>query len=51
MGGAERLLRELVRRGIDERALMPAAAIAIVMELDAAGRMEALGVVSDLARQ
>lgn len=37
-GGAERLLRELVRRSLDERALLPAAVLAV--ELDNAGRRE-----------
>ncbi len=33
-GGAERLLSDLIRNGLDERALLPAAALVIALELD-----------------
>ncbi len=43
IGGAERLLRDLVRRtDLDERALLPAAALVIALELDTARKTSAV---------
>ncbi len=43
IGGAERLLRDLVRRtDLNERALLPAAALVIALELDTARKTSAI---------